>query len=152
MTVSQCDSQTDVPMGGRRLMNRSVVKRGLVREMVKLMELRRPKKDSSRIDLSPLRVNPNQSAEGRNIELELQYMALELSPYVSIDKTSDIIGHLKHHPSIPAHTSVSQPIQASSPKDQAKPISFVTKFIKSSSLTVLTCLTLTIILSWILPD
>ena len=150
MTVPQCEHQTETQVRDRRLMNSSVVKKGLVKEMVELMELRRSKKNGSRVDLSPLRANSNHDLEDRDIELELQYMALELSPYVSIGKTSDIIGHLKRHSPTPAQTAATQPTQAS--QDQAKPISFVISVIKSILLSVLACITLTICLAMILPD
>jgi hypothetical protein len=67
------------------------VKPGLVREMVELIDRRQ----QSISDVYSIRDNSFSDLRERettaDLEIELQYMALDLSPYVSMDKANQII-------------------------------------------------------------
>jgi len=71
-----------------------IVKPGLVREMVAMIDRRLD--ESIQKESGSFFIRDNSFSEDRcdttaDMELELQYMALELSPYVSMDRASQII-------------------------------------------------------------
>ena len=75
-----------------------IVKPGLVREMVALIDRREKYGRTTQSDVYSLKDNSfsdDQADSKGDFELELQYMALDLSPYVSMDKASRIIGDIQ---------------------------------------------------------
>ena len=71
-----------------------IVKPGLVREMVAIIDRRHERSKEVGSDIYSIRDNSfsdDRCDTTADMELELQYMALDLSPYVSMDRASQII-------------------------------------------------------------
>ena len=88
-----------------------IVKPGLVREMVALIDRRQKYGNASQSDVYSLKDNSFSDDQGDSkgdFELELQYMALDLSPYVSMDKASRIIEDIQRLSPKSAHEPTEQ--------------------------------------------
>ena len=83
-----------------------IVKPGLVREMVAFIDRRYERSREGSSDIYSMRDNSfsdDRCDTTADMELELQYMALDLSPYVSMDRANQIIGDIqKLSPSVEA--------------------------------------------------